>query len=71
MLKKRIIVCLDVKDGRTTKGVKFQNNIDIGDPVEMAKKYYDQGVDELVFYDIMASICSEEIPSHGRAFSFL
>lgn len=55
MLKKRIIVCLDVKDGRTTKGVKFQNNIDIGDPVEMAKKYYQQGVDELVFYDIMAS----------------
>ena len=55
MLKKRIIVCLDVKDGRTTKGVKFQNNIDIGDPVEMAKKYYEQGVDELVFYDIMAS----------------
>ena len=55
MLKKRIIVCLDVKDGRTTKGVKFQNNVDIGDPVEMAKKYYEQGVDELVFYDIMAS----------------
>ena len=55
MLKKRIIVCLDVKDGRTTKGVKFQNNVDIGDPVEMAKKYYNQGVDELVFYDIMAS----------------
>lgn len=55
MLKKRIIVCLDVKDGRTTKGVKFQNNIDIGDPVEMAKAYYEQGVDELVFYDIMAS----------------
>ena len=55
MLKKRIIVCLDVKDGRTTKGVKFKNNVDIGDPVEMAKKYYEQGVDELVFYDIMAS----------------
>ena len=55
MLKKRIIVCLDVKDGRTTKGVKFLNNIDIGDPVEMAKEYYNQGVDELVFYDIMAS----------------
>ena len=53
MLKKRIIVCLDVKDGRTTKGVKFQNNVDIGDPVEMAAEY--QGVDELVFYDIMAS----------------
>lgn len=55
MLKKRIIVCLDVKDGRTTKGVKFKNNVDIGDPVEMAAKYYAQGVDELVFYDIMAS----------------
>lgn len=55
MLKKRIIVCLDVKDGRTTKGVKFLNNIDIGDPVEMASQYYKQGVDELIFYDIMAS----------------
>ncbi|MBP5250780.1 MAG: imidazole glycerol phosphate synthase subunit HisF [Treponema sp.] len=55
MLKKRIIVCLDVKDGRTTKGVKFKNNVDIGDPVEMAAEYYAQGVDELVFYDIMAS----------------
>ena len=55
MLKKRIIICLDVKDGRTTKGVKFQNNIDIGDPVEMAAEYYRQGVDELVFYDIIAS----------------
>ena len=55
MLKKRIIVCLDVKDGRTTKGVKFKDNIDIGDPVEMAAKYYKEGVDELVFYDIMAS----------------
>ncbi len=59
MLKKRVIVCLDVKDGRTTKGVKFQNNLDIGDPVEMAKKYYEQGVDELVFYDIMASARGE------------
>jgi cyclase len=55
VLKKRIIVCLDVKDGRTTKGIKFLNNIDIGDPVEMAAEYYRQGVDELVFYDIMAS----------------
>ena len=55
MLKKRIIVCLDVKDGRTTKGVKFQNNIDVGDPVEMAAEYYRQGVDQLVFYDIIAS----------------
>jgi cyclase len=55
MLKKRIIVCLDVKDGRTTKGVKFLDNVDIGDPVVMAEEYYKQGVDELVFYDIMAS----------------
>ncbi|MBO5137015.1 MAG: imidazole glycerol phosphate synthase subunit HisF [Spirochaetaceae bacterium] len=55
MLKKRIIICLDVKDGRTTKGVKFKDNVDIGDPVEMAAEYYRQGVDELVFYDIMAS----------------
>lgn len=55
MLKKRIVVCLDVKDGRTTKGIKFLNNVDIGDPVEMAEEYYRQGVDELFFYDIMAS----------------
>ncbi len=55
MLKKRIIICLDVKDGRTTKGIKFMDNKDIGDPVEMAAEYYRQGVDELVFYDIMAS----------------
>ena len=55
MLKKRIIVCLDVKDGRTTKGVKFLDNVDIGDPIVMAEEYYKQGVDELVFYDIMAS----------------
>jgi len=55
MLKKRVIICLDVKDGRTTKGIQFLNNVDIGDPVEMAAEYYRQGVDELVFYDIMAS----------------
>ena len=55
MLKKRVIVCLDVKDGRTTKGVQFLNNKDIGDPVAMAAEYYRQGVDELVFYDIIAS----------------
>jgi cyclase len=55
MLSKRIIVCLDVKEGKTTKGIKFKGNIDIGDPVEMAREYYEQGVDELVFYDITAS----------------
>jgi imidazole glycerol-phosphate synthase subunit HisF len=55
MLEKRIIVCLDVKDGRTTKGIRFKDNVDIGDPVAMARAYYEQGVDELVFYDITAS----------------
>ncbi len=55
MLEKRIIVCLDVKDGRTTKGIRFKENVDVGDPVEMARVYYEEGVDELVFYDITAS----------------
>lgn len=54
-LCKRIIPCLDVRDGRLTKGIKFENNIDIGDPVETAKRYYDEGADEIVFYDITAS----------------
>ena len=55
MLSKRIIPCLDVRDGKTTKGVKFKNNVDIGDPVEMARFYYEAGADEIVFYDITAS----------------
>ena len=55
MLTKRIIPCLDVRGGRVTKGVKFQDNIDLGDPVEFARLYYEQGADELVFYDITAS----------------
>ncbi len=55
MLEKRLIVCLDVKDGRTTKGIRFKDNVDVGDPVAMARSYYEQGVDELVFYDITAS----------------
>jgi len=55
MMSKRIIPCLDVRDGRTTKGVRFKNNIDVGDPVEMARYYYEEGADELVFYDITAS----------------
>jgi len=55
MLSKRIIPCLDVRDGKLTKGVKFKGNVDIGDPVEMAAFYYDEGADELVFYDITAS----------------
>lgn len=55
MLSKRIIPCLDVRDGKTTKGIKFKENVDIGDPVEMARLYYEQGADEIVFYDITAS----------------
>ena len=55
MLTKRVIPCLDVRQGRVTKGVKFKNNIDLGDPVEMAVRYSDGGADELVFYDITAS----------------
>ena len=55
MLSKRIIPCLDVRDGKTTKGIKFKNNVNIGDPVEMARFYYEQGADEIVFYDITAS----------------
>ena len=55
MLSKRIIPCLDVRDGKTTKGIRFKNNIDIGDPVQMARFYYEAGADEIVFYDITAS----------------
>lgn len=54
-LCKRLIPCLDVRDGRLTKGVRFQDNEDIGDPVETARRYYEQGADEIVFYDITAS----------------
>jgi len=55
MLQKRVIVCLDVRDGKTVKSVKFVDTKELGDPVEMAAEYYRQGVDELVFYDITAS----------------
>ena len=55
MLSKRIIPCLDVRNGKLTKGVKFEGNVDIGDPVETAKRYYEEGADEIVFYDITAS----------------
>jgi imidazole glycerol-phosphate synthase subunit HisF len=55
MLSKRIIPCLDVRDGRTTKGIKFKDNVDIGDPVDMGRYYYEEGADEIVFYDITAS----------------
>ena len=55
MLKKRIIPCLDIKDGRTVKGVSFVNLRDAGDPVELAGAYADQAADELVFLDITAT----------------
>ncbi|MEG1610625.1 MAG: imidazole glycerol phosphate synthase subunit HisF [Bilophila sp.] len=55
MLTKRIIPCLDVRNGRLTKGIKFVGNEDIGDPVETARRYYEAGADEIVFYDITAS----------------
>jgi imidazole glycerol-phosphate synthase subunit HisF len=56
MLKRRIIPCLDIKNGRTVKGINFLNLRDAGDPVELAKIYAEQGADELVFLDITATI---------------
>lgn len=56
MLKKRIIPCLDIRDGRTVKGVNFLDIKDAGDPVELARQYVQQGADELVFLDITATI---------------
>ena len=55
MLKKRIIPCLDVKDGRVVKGINFVNLTDVGDPVDAARAYYEAGCDELVFLDITAT----------------
>jgi len=55
MLTKRIIPCLDIKDGRTVKGVNFENIRDAGDPVELAIRYCEEGADELVFLDITAT----------------
>lgn len=55
MLSKRLIACLDVRDGKLAKSVRFVDTRDIGDPVERARVYYEDGLDELVFYDITAS----------------
>jgi cyclase len=55
MLAKRVIPCLDVRDGRVVKGVRFRDHVDMGDIVELAQRYRDEGADELVFYDITAS----------------
>ena len=61
MLRKRLISCLDVRDGKLAKSIKFVNTKDIGDPVSTAKKYYEEGLDELVFYDITASSDKRDI----------
>ena len=55
MLSRRIIPCLDVRDGRVVKGVRFRDHVDMGDIVDLALRYRDEGADELVFYDIGAS----------------
>lgn len=55
MLSRRIIPCLDVRDGRVVKGVRFREHVDVGDIVTLAQRYRDAGADELVFYDITAS----------------
>ena len=55
-LAKRIIPCLDIKDGNTVKGVNFQNLQQAGDPVQLAKRYNEEGADELVFLDITATV---------------
>lgn len=55
MLSKRVIACLDVRDGKLAKSVKFVDTQDIGDPIAKAREYYEDGLDELVFYDITAS----------------
>ena len=61
MLSKRIIGCLDVRNGKLAKSVKFVDTQDIGDPVKKAREYYGDGLDELVFYDITASIDARDI----------
>ena len=61
MITKRIIPCLDVRDGKVVKGVNFKGVKDVADPVEMAKFYNDSGADELVFYDITASVEGRKI----------
>ncbi|MGD8998582.1 MAG: imidazole glycerol phosphate synthase subunit HisF [Anaerolineae bacterium] len=61
MLSKRLIACLDVRDGKLAKSVQFVDTKDIGDPVPVARRYYEEGVDELVFYDITASSDNRDI----------
>ena len=56
MHKKRIIPCLDIRDGKVTKGIAFKDNVDMGDPVPLAARYAQEGADEIVIYDITASV---------------
>ncbi len=64
MLSKRVISCLDVRDGKLAKSVRFVDTRDIGDPLEKAAAYYADGLDELVFYDITASSDERDIMLH-------
>lgn len=61
MLARRIIPCLDVREGRVVKGVQFRNHVDVGGIIDLALRYRDQGADELVFYDITASTDQREV----------
>ena len=61
MLSKRLVVCLDVREGKLAKSIKFVDTKDIGDPVAKARQYYEDGADELVFYDINASRANRDI----------
>ncbi|WP_461864287.1 imidazole glycerol phosphate synthase subunit HisF [Thermococcus sp.] len=61
MLAKRIIAALDIREGRVVKGIKFQNIRDAGDPIELAKRYEEEGIDEIVFLDITASYEKRQI----------
>ena len=63
MLAKRIIPCLDVRDGQVVKGIHFVGLKEVGNPVSLAKKYYEDGADELVFLDISATIEKTKLQS--------
>src|SRR4030043_151620 len=64
MLSKRLVICLDVRGGKLAKSIRFVDTKDIGDPVAKARQYYQDGVDELVFYDITASRENRDIMIH-------
>ena len=67
MLRKRVIVCLDVRDGRVVKGVSFKGLRDMGDPVELSERYQQEGADEIVFLDISACCCwQRDFSGRGR-----